>query len=496
MPLMTQIRERMSTFFSVFAGLFVVYIVLDWGMDITGRKHADRNREAQDVGRINDQSITFTEFSTMVRQAAENQKQQSGIEPDENQIRLIRDQVWNQLVDQQIYDAEIERLGISVPDKEILDWVTGENPPEYLRQQFTDSTGKFDRDRYDATLRDPKNKPIMVRVEDALRKQRQREKLQSLVLATVQVPEGDVLRRFTDQNIKYEGDFILIDPNILVKDEDVKVTDDDLRRFYNDHAEEFKTEATRKLKYVQFSEVASKSDTASIVSDLADIARRASEGADFTDLAKTYSETPVSDVFLKHGELSPEKEKAVFAAKAGQVVGPLKEADGFHLIKVAEFRDGTTEYLHAAHVLINIENNDSVSALKKAKEVAAKARSGANFSELAAQFSQEAGAAERGGDLGWFGKGRMVKPFEDAAFKASAGQIVGPIRTQFGYHVIRVIAKDKREVKIIDIHMPVHVSLQTQNDLTQNAEDIAFAAKEGDFLKVAAEKGLASTPVL
>src|SRR5437867_3810807 len=106
MPLMTKIRESMATWFSVFAGMFVVYIVLDWGMDIMGRRHSSRSTDKQEVGKINGQIIGTKDFSDLVHQAADNQKAQSGIEPDENQMRAIRDQVWNQLVDDNIYSDQ------------------------------------------------------------------------------------------------------------------------------------------------------------------------------------------------------------------------------------------------------------------------------------------------------------------------------------------------------------------------------------------------------
>src|SRR5207247_9549766 len=140
-PLMTKIRDNMTTFFSVFAGVFVVYIVLDWGMDITGRRHSTRQAEASEVGKIDGESISTREFSDLVKQASDNQKTQTGSQPDENQLRTLRDDVWNQLVDQRLYDREIKRLGISVSDKEISDLIMGDSPPDFLKKQFVDSTG-------------------------------------------------------------------------------------------------------------------------------------------------------------------------------------------------------------------------------------------------------------------------------------------------------------------------------------------------------------------
>lgn len=488
MPLMTQIRERMTTFFSVFAGLFVIYIVLDWGMDITGRRHSSRMQESQEVGQINGVGISTREFYDLVRKAADNQKTQTGTEPDESQLRLIRDQIWNQLVEDRLYNEEVSRMGITVTDNEIRDWVFGDNPPEFLRRQFVDSTGTFDRVRYESALKDSRNKAIILQVEDALRKQREREKLQSIVLASVNVSEGDLLQRYIDQNIKYQGEYILLDPNRLLKDDEAKASEEEVRRYYADHTDEFKVEASRRLKYVQFSYSPSPKDSDEIRLQVEDVRQRARAGSDFLELAKTYSETPVAETFYKHGELGQDKEIAVFAAKAGDILEPTKEFDGYHLVKVLEFKTGTEDYIRASHILINIENNDSVAALKKAKELYKAAKRGDDFPDLAQKNSKDLGSGTRGGDLGWFGKGRMVKPFEDAAFKAKPGQIFGPVRSTFGYHVIKLVAKDNREVKIADIHVPIHISMMTKNDLDQKAQDFAYLAKQGDFLKEATQE--------
>ncbi|TAK57551.1 MAG: hypothetical protein EPO24_09790 [Bacteroidetes bacterium] len=487
MPLMTKIRENMTRTFAVFAGVFVVYIVLDWGMDLGGRKSAQRSVEAQEIGKINGHSILAKDFAELVRQTAENQKAQTGNEPDENQLRAIRDQIWTQLVEEKIFEDEIERLGITVTNQEIVDWVRGDNPPAFLRQQFTDSLGNFNRQGYESAIQNPQNAPIWIRVEDFLRKQRLREKLQSVIAAGARVAESEVLQKFIDQNIKYDADCILFDPNTMVKDEEVPVTEQEMQSFLNDNSVEFKQEATRKFKYVSFNVLPAKGDTDAVTDDLEDIKRRAGEGADFLELAKTYSETPISESFFKHGELSKEKENAVFSAAVGDIIGPLKEQDGFHLVKVLEFRDGNEEFNRASHILINIENNDSVKALKEAKDVFAKTKAGEDFAQLAATYSKD-GSASIGGDLGWFGTGRMVKPFEDAVVKAKVGQIVGPVKTQFGYHIIKVVGRSKQEVKIADIHMQVRVSSATREASYQQAEDFAYVAKEsGEFIKTAME---------
>jgi peptidyl-prolyl cis-trans isomerase D len=117
-----------------------------------------------------------------------------------------------------------------------------------------------------------------------------------------------------------------------------------------------------------------------------------------------------------------------------------------------EFAAG--EQLRASHILVRPKKEDDAGwreAQTRAADVAAKTkRPGADFAELARQFSDDTGSKSSGGDLGWFSRGRMVKEFEDAVFALALGQITGPIKSQFGYHIIRLEAKRPAGVKPIE----------------------------------------------
>jgi parvulin-like peptidyl-prolyl isomerase len=102
------------------------------------------------------------------------------------------------------------------------------------------------------------------------------------------------------------------------------------------------------------------------------------------------------------------------------------------------------EEVHARHILVKVaEDADEATrqaARKRIDAIHAEATGGGDFAELARQRS-EGPSAPRGGDLGFFGRGRMAKPFEDAAFALAPGAISGPVQTRFGYHVIKVEAR-------------------------------------------------------
>lgn len=107
--------------------------------------------------------------------------------------------------------------------------------------------------------------------------------------------------------------------------------------------------------------------------------------------------------------------------------------------------------LKARHILLSVpsdatpEQEDSIRAL--AEDIRQRAETGEDFSALARQYSDDQGSAQQGGDLGWFGRGRMVQPFEDAAFAMDVGQVSDVVETPFGLHIIKL---DDREVPALE----------------------------------------------
>jgi parvulin-like peptidyl-prolyl isomerase len=102
--------------------------------------------------------------------------------------------------------------------------------------------------------------------------------------------------------------------------------------------------------------------------------------------------------------------------------------------------------------------------------VKAQLQDGGDFAQLAQEFSQDPGSAEQGGDLGCLGRGETVPNFEEAVFKAEQGEIVGPVETEFGYHVIEVT--DVREESTQPLS---EVEAQIREQLTAEAQSEEFA---------------------
>jgi len=478
---------------------FLITIVFEWGMDYTGMSSG----KSDVIGSINGREISFKEFNDLVKEYSENQRARTGVDLDENALKQARDQVWQSIITRDLVAQEMEKMGVTVTDQEIVDWVRSDNPPDDLRQNFVDSTGEFRRDLYDQFLANP-NEFIqdpqgvdqsfgtkwLANYEQYLRERRAQEKLRSLLSASVFISEGEVLQKFNDQQINYEFSYAFFDPNRLVPDSLVTLSDEEVRAYYNEHLEQQKTDATRKVKFVHLREVASEADSHDVRTLLDDLAARARAGENFLDLVYTYDENPDSGTYFNHGELTPEIEGPVFTAAKNEIVGPLSGPDGYHLMKVLDSRKTAREFVHASHILFTVDPGaDSLAVIATARDVARQLREGADFVAMASSHSKDPGSAQRGGDLGWFEKTRMVKPFADAAFAARPGQVVGPIRTQFGWHIIKVHGKESREIKVADILIPIKPSAQTESEIYDRAVDFAYNAREGDFTREAQSVG-------
>ena len=148
------------------------------------------------------------------------------------------------------------------------------------------------------------------------------------------------------------------------------------------------------------------------------------------------------------------------------------------------------------YVLIELKPTaaDSQSVYQQAGELLQDAKDGKDFAQLAEIYSQDPGSAEKGGDLGFFKRTAMVKPFADAAFSANIGDIVGPVESQYGLHIIKVEDKRKQdgeeEVKARHILLKIETSNSTRDALRDEAVYIAESAKESDLKTIAEAESL------
>ncbi len=190
-------------------------------------------------------------------------------------------------------------------------------------------------------------------------------------------------------------------------------------------------------------------DTLAVYKDAVDIYNRASKGEEFGTLVTEYSEDERSRIANPSGllgwvsalQLPGALEDVIYNTPVGKVSKPVQS----HILKVNNKRQDPG-LIQAAHILIMVpqDANDitETNATNKIDSIYQAAIGGADFAELAKQYSDDKGTGSRGGDLSWFGYGAMVPEFQDAAFALeNPGDISKPVRSQFGYHIIKLTGK-------------------------------------------------------
>lgn len=217
------------------------------------------------------------------------------------------------------------------------------------------------------------------------------------------------------------------------------------------------------------------------------LAIKLSRGSSLESLAGQYSNDSSGmsggDMgWFKRGELLPEMERAIFDQEEGAIIGPLRSPQGFHVFKIMEKRTKNSVgkgkiKVRARHILIKIPESTSIeedkAAFQKIQEIETMLTTGGDFELLAKQHSQDSTAKE-GGDLGWFTEGMMVPSFERTTFALNEGEVSSPVRTPFGWHLIRLDEK-----KVLDPN-----SLEAQHsELTERVLEAKIKSRYKQWLR-------------
>ena len=157
-------------------------------------------------------------------------------------------------------------------------------------------------------------------------------------------------------------------------------------------------------------------------------------------------------------------------------------------------RYGTEEQRRASHILIAPEGSDKAGARKKAEQILSQAKANpSEFAKLARENSKDPGSAAQGGDLGFFGRGMMVKPFEETAYRLKSGEISDIVETDFGFHIIRVTEIKPAQAKALaEVRADIERELknqQAQKSFTEAADQFTnLVYEQADSLQPAAQK--------
>ncbi|MGH7466145.1 MAG: SurA N-terminal domain-containing protein, partial [Longimicrobiales bacterium] len=276
-------RENTKWIMLITALAFVALMVFEWGMDMTGRSSSP---VAGDIGRVNGERISYEEWLAVYRNIY--QQQQSAIDGPitSAMTRQIEDAAWDQIVTQRLLQQELDRRGIRVSDDEIRDAARLAPPPELQNAPAFQTDGEFDISKYHQFLAQPQDPAFLLQLEAYYRDVIPRSKLFFQTSAGLYVTDGQLWRMYRDANETATVEYVAFDPNSLVPDNQVTVTDEQVREYYNEHRDEFVRPAQVTVRYVSLNRAPPAVDSLAAREHAAELRAAAAAGEPFEQVAE------------------------------------------------------------------------------------------------------------------------------------------------------------------------------------------------------------------
>ncbi len=368
-------KQAGSWVIKILLGAIVIVFVF-WGVG------SFRSQRGGRVALVNGDQITLDEYREAYNNLIEQLRRRFGNNLDEDMLKQlqVKRQALNQLIDNKLLIQEAKRLKFRVSEKELADAIS--NFTAFQR------AGMFDRNLYANVLDRLRMTPEVF--EAAQKDAMLIDKLRTLITSSAKISDQEALEWYNWINASVNIDYVFFDPDHY---KDIHPSDEEIKTFFENHKEKYKTDAMAKARYLHFN----------------------------------------PDVFRSKIVLSDEEVREYYD-------------DNLETFK-------TPKTVEARHILLKVNRDADPETVKKTKDRALNilklAKEGKDFAELAKQYS-EGPTRNNGGYLGKFKRDAMVKPFSDMAFSLKAGEISEPVRTRFGWHLIKVEKVNEASVTSFD----------------------------------------------
>jgi peptidyl-prolyl cis-trans isomerase D len=476
MATLEKIRSKGGVLVAIAVGLALfAFIMMDF-MSSGGSMFSGNQME---VASINGTSINIQEFQNKVSEMEEFNKLNQGASTlSEEEVYRLREQTWDQLVNQTLLEEQYQQIGINVTSDELMDMVTGQNIHPAIRQHplfANQQTGAFDQQQVVNFLlsknQDPTAYFYWMVMEEQLMNERLYNKYSALLKKGMYIPEIWKENEIKARSQQADFDFVVA-RFTSIPDTAVTVSENEIKTYYNNNQHLFEQDASRDIEYITFNIEPTEADrqAASDWMDemLQDFENPAIDPIQFVNLN---SDEPYSGRNQRPAELSSQIAAFVSNAQEGDVYGPYFESESYKATRLVAINN-LPDSVRARHILVRPASTGVGNGL--ADSLLNLARNGADFADLARRYSEDQGSAINGGDLGWFSEGMMVKPFNDAAFQNETGDIV-KVESQFGTHIIHIQQQSATTPKyqIATLAREISYSSKTYQDVYSQATKFA-----------------------
>jgi peptidyl-prolyl cis-trans isomerase D len=463
MALIGKIREK-SVLLVVIIGLALVAFILGaYG------KMGSGSDEQIGYGTVFGEMVDFKKYeeaNTLFQQQDQMQFQQQQREYTQKDQDASADKAWNYVVETIIFEQEYEALGIDVSENELKSYLYGQDGfsvlPE-LQQGFTDSiTGMFNYKLLEKRIQEMETSadPAVKKQWEDARKQftdkRKQEKYFALVGQGLYVTKLEAEEEYYAQK-EVKGISYVVKRYSEIPDEDIKVSDDELKAYYEEHKNDKKYEnrsASREVRYFDVVVNPSKYDSIRFSREMNVLKKEftttpndslfvlKNSSIPFYSSAKTATAVPEDNEKAQKLQSYPKYMDTVFkTATIGQVVGPYDSRGNVVISKVIGF---TPSRLKARHILISTNQSKDKKIIAQKQKMAdslVKLINKDNFTEFVMKYSEDPGSKQSGGVYDNFLEADMVPEFSTFCATQTVGSI-GVVKTDFGFHIIEVMERD------------------------------------------------------
>jgi len=484
---MSYLRERMGKILAIVIGLALfAFIVGEVARNGSSFMRDSRN----EVGVIAGEKVPYDEFSKRLDQNTKNFLAQSGQSPTPQITAYLQETTWNNFVSEIIIKKEIEKLGILVGVDETKSMISGNNPNQQIVQAFGDpKTGQIDKIRLNTFLGNISAAKDTDRMKiqwtdfvGQMVQAKKTEKYLSMVHNGLYINSLDAKDDYEAKNKLVNFKYAELDYASL-PDSKVTLTDDDYSSYYNDHKAKFKNPTElRSFQYVSFNAAPSKNDTVAVKTEIDKLAGQFKTTTNDSLFVQVNADTKTPLMYQRKGQLEHKLDSIMFSVEKGTVYGPFLNNGSYKIAKLVDTRVGP-DSVKASHILLNPATEGGVDKAKaKADSIKKLLVGGASMADLAKKYSSDKGSADKGGELGTFGRGAMVPAFEDAVFDGKKGD-VKIVTTQYGVHIIQITDQkgSSKVVKVAIVDKPIQPSNTTQSAAYAKAQAFMGALTKDNF---------------
>ncbi len=456
------------------------------------------NQTSKNAGTINGVDISFDDFRNKVDNA---QKGQQGMS-----MTQATNGVWDQEVRRVLLEGQYDKLGLRVSDDQLIN-IIKEDPQFAQNPQFQNEAKKFDKKKFNdfiLTLKaTPERWQQWLGYEKQLAQSATEQMYYSMIKSGMIATQADAKFNYELENNKATFDFVSV-PYTTIDDKKVTVSNDEYIAYMKKNEKKYKAEESREIEFVLIEDKPSKEDEKEVKDKVNALLNNTTENfantSNIVDFVNRNSDIKYDSTYVPKKDLPTEHAEALFNLASGQVYGPYMQGKYYCITRSLGKQSGNS--VKASHVLISYEGTQVPNKKEKRTKEQAKAKAEALFQQLLANPSSfpmiaytnsDDSSAQQGGDLGYFSKGQMVKPFNDFVFSNPVGKI-GLVETDFGYHIINVTDKQDA-IRLATVAQEIAPSELTSNANFTKATKFEIAANEKTFEAAAKEMKLTIAPV-